>query len=127
MVMVDEFLGLNDGVSSTALEVRGDNIFCDGGYMSECGVIEHIAQSAAARAGFVCRSEGREVPVGFIGAVNNFEISRLPRVGERLVTGLELIQQVYSVSLVRGVTRIGDETVASCKMKIFIQDNESKA
>ena len=53
IVMVDRFLGLEDGISTTCLEVRADNIFCNDGCLNECGVIEHIAQSAAARVGHI--------------------------------------------------------------------------
>lgn len=122
IVMVDHFLGLEDGISTTCLEIREDNIFCDGGRMNECGIIEHMAQSAAARVGHICRQEGREVPLGFIGAVNAFTAARQPEVGETLTTTIEVIQQVFSVSLVRAVSCVDGEEVASCRMKIFLQE-----
>lgn len=122
VVMVDSFAGIDDGISVTGLTIRGDNIFCDGGVMSECGVIEHMAQSAAARTGYVHLEEGREVPVGFIGSVNRFEISRLPHVGETLRTELQIIQEVGAISLIEAATRSGDEVIAQGRMKIFLQN-----
>ena len=121
IVMVDRFLGLEDGISTTCLEVRADNIFCNDGCLNECGIIEHIAQSAAARVGHICRCEGREVPLGFIGAVNAFEASRLPRLGELITTKIEVLQQVFAVSLIRAESYVDGELVAGCKMKIFLQ------
>ena len=56
IVMVDEFLGIEDSVSRTRFTVTQDNIFVDNNKLSECGLIEHIAQSAAARVGYIFRS-----------------------------------------------------------------------
>jgi len=122
IVMVDAFEGFDGNISLTSLTVREDNIFCDDGTMSECGVIEHIAQSAAARTGYLCREEGKEVPVGFIGSVNKFSAERLPVVGEVLRTELEIIQEVGPVSLIEARTKVGEEIIASCRMKIFLKD-----
>ena len=47
IVMVDEFLGIQENLSRTRLTVSKENIFVDNDRMSECGLIEHIAQSAA--------------------------------------------------------------------------------
>lgn len=122
IVMVDTFDGISDGTSVTRLTVREENIFCDGGVMTECGVIEHIAQSAAARTGFIHREAGEEIPVGFIGSVNRFEITRLPKIGETLLTGLRILQEVGAISLVEAETKVGEETIARCRMKIFLQN-----
>ena len=68
MVLVDRFEGIDaEGVSTTGYTVVPAGLFVAGGRMSECGIIEHMAQSAAARIGWCCRAEGRPVPVGFIG------------------------------------------------------------
>ena len=120
--MVDEFCGIDaDGVSTTRFEVREDNIFVDGGEFGECGIIEHIAQSAAARVGYICRRQEREVPLGYIGSVNNLSIVRLPRTGECLQTGIKVLQEVFGVSLIEAVCRAGGEVVAGCRMKIFLE------
>ena len=86
IVMVDRFLGIEDGISRTELYVREDNIFVKDSHLTECGLIEHIAQSAAARVGYVFRSEGQEVPVGYIGSVNKFSIDMLPAIGNVIST-----------------------------------------
>lgn len=123
IVMVDEFLSYDGERSTTALTVREDNIFVDGGRMSECGLIEHVAQSAAARVGWECREKGVGVPLGFIGSVNRFTAERLPLVGERIVTTVEVVQQVFAITLIQAECRIGDETVAQGRMKIFIKED----
>lgn len=121
IVMVDRLTSIEEGVSYTELEVCADNLFVERGVLSECGLIEHIAQSAAARIGYLFRMRGEAVPIGYIGSVNQFALGRLPRVGERLTTSIRVLQEVYQVSLVEAEVRSGDEVVASSRMKIFLE------
>ncbi len=121
IVMVDRLTSIEEGVSYTELEVRADNLFVERGVLSECGLIEHIAQSAAARIGYLFRMRGEAVPIGYIGSVNQFALGRLPRVGERFTTSIRVLQEVYQVSLVEAEVRSGDEVVASSRMKIFLE------
>ncbi len=121
IVMVDRLTSIEEGVSYTKLEVRADNLFVERGVLSECGLIEHIAQSAAARIGYLFRMRGEAVPIGYIGSVNQFALGRLPRVGERLTTSIRVLQEVYQVSLVEAEVRSGDEVVVSSRMKIFLE------
>ncbi len=121
IVMVDRLTSIEEGVSYTELEVRADNLFVERGVLSECGLIEHIAQSAAARIGYLFRTRGEAVPIGYIGSVNQFALGRLPRVGKRLTTSIRVLQEVYQVSLVEAEVRSGEEVVASSHMKIFLE------
>ena len=89
--------------------------------MSECGLIEHIAQSAAARVGFIFKSKQQPIPIGYIGSVNNFELNKLPQVGDDISTTIEIIQEVFNITLIKASCYIGDEEIASCKMKIFLE------
>ena len=100
MVLVDRFEGIDaEGVSTTGYTVVPAGLFVAGGRMSECGIIEHMAQSAAARIGWCCRAEGRPVPVGFIGAVSRLELHDLPRTGVHLRTRLRIVQEIGPLSL----------------------------
>ncbi len=126
IVMVDEFLGIDDGVSKSCLTVRGDNIFVDDGRLSECGLIEHIAQSAAARVGYIFRSRGQAVPIGYIGSVNNFELADSPKVGDTISTTIEVVQEVFNITLIKACCRIGEREIASCRMKIFLESDEAQ-
>lgn len=125
IVMVDEFLGIDDNISKTRLAVRDDNIFVDDGMLSECGLIEHIAQSAAARVGYVFKTNNQEIPIGYIGSVNNFELKEFPKVGEVISTEIEIIQEVFNITLIQAKCYINDVEISSCKMKIFLDNNEA--
>lgn len=121
IVMVDEFLGIDNNVSRTRFTVKEENIFVDDNQLSECGLIEHIAQSAAARVGFIFKSKQQPIPIGYIGSVNNFELNKLPQVGDDISTTIEIIQEVFNITLIKASCCIGDKEIASCKMKIFLE------
>lgn len=121
MVMVDTFLGMDGAVSRTRFTVRADNIFVDDGYFTECGLIEHIAQSAAARVGFICAQKNQSIPIGYIGSVNDFKALGSVEVGNTLETTVEIVQEIFNITLIQAVCMVGDHTVATCKMKIFLE------
>ena len=126
IVMVDEFIGIEGNVSKTRFTVYEENIFVDDNRLSECGLIEHIAQSAAARVGYVCRQNNQPIPIGYIGSVNNFELVEFPNVGENILTTIEIVQEVFNITLIKACCYIDDKEIASCKMKIFLSNNEAK-
>lgn len=119
IVMIDGF----DGEASRGgLTVAEDNIFCRDGEMDECGVIEHQAQTAAARAGYLALCSGGETKIGYIASVRGFRLGRSPRVGERIETEIEVEQEIFGITLLRAVSRCGGKVVAECRMKIYIKE-----
>lgn len=122
MVLVDRFEGIDaEGVSTTGYTVVPVGLFVTGGRMSECGIIEHMAQSAAARIGWCCRAEGRPVPVGFIGAVSRLELHDLPRTGAHLRTRLRIVQEIGPLSLAEVRTEADGRPLAEGNLKIYLQ------
>lgn len=125
IVMVDSFLGISDNISRTCFTVTEENIFVNDGIFSECGLIEHIAQSAAARVGYVFKGRDERIPIGYIGSINDFKFVALPVVGDRIETEVEVIQEVFNITLIQARCFIGNNMAASCRMKIFLSDNEA--
>lgn len=125
-VMVDKLLHCDPQTTTTSLTVREDNIFCDNGIFAEAGLTENIAQTCAARAGNIGNGVGENggVKIGFIGAIRNLEILRLPKLGETLVTQVDTVQEVFNTTLVNATVSIGDAIIATCEMKISMTDKE---
>ena len=122
MVLVDMFDGIDEEeVSHTQLTVRAESLFVEAGCLTECGLIEHMAQSAAARVGWSCLEEKRAVPIGYIGAVSHFTAHRLPGIGSCLHTALRIVQQVGPVSLAELTVEADGEPIAEGWLKIFLQ------
>ena len=118
IVMVDKFFGVQENMSTSGLLVKEDNIFCEDGVLQECGVIEHIAQSAAMRIGYIHISNGTEVPIGFIGSINRLTIDSFPRVGDDLYTEVEVEMEVFDITLLSAKVMLGDRLIAECQMKV---------
>ncbi len=120
--MVDRLTEIDGETAKTVLTVKADNYFIDDdGLFSETGLIEHIAQSASAFAGYVAITAGaKEAPVGYIGEIKRLRVYRRPRVGEELHTSVTMGAEIEGVRIVQGETCVSGETVASTQLKIFI-------
>ena len=125
-VMIDRLVSSDAVYSVTELDVRHDNVFVDNGRMSASGLVENIAQTCAARIGYINLNSGETVKIGVIGSISNLSIARTPQVGEHLVTTIQLIEEVFQVTLVEAVIRCGEEEIARCSMKIALTDIDSK-
>ena len=121
IVMVDSFFGIEENCSYSGLTVTPDNIFCEAGKLQEPGSIEHIAQSAAARIGFIYTRQGAQVPLGFIGSVDKLRIYDLPVVGMKLFTEITVVQEVFDITLIAAQVKADEKLIAECRMKIFIK------
>lgn len=126
IVMVDVFYGLENDYSYSGLTITPDNLFCQDGKFQEAGIIEHIAQSAAARIGYIYRQKNEPIPLGFIGSVDKLTIHCLPEAGQELCTEITIIQEVFDITLIAARVSIAEATVAECRMKIFLEKNEEE-
>src|ERR1700761_8620812 len=119
-VMVDELLFSDDSITKTGFKITPDNVFVINGEFSEAGLMENMAQTAAAGSGNMARIEERPVATGYIGQVKNLQIFALPKVGDELLTETKMEVQVFDAGIVSGRVWCNDELLAQCEMKIFI-------
>lgn len=124
MVLVHELTSRDGDHINTALTVETTNPFVEDGRLLEGGLIEHVAQSVALGMGHEALGDvvGTSPPVGFIGAISRLSIQRLPAVGERLETQVQVTYRMAQVQVVHGQVRCGEEPVAEMEMKVFIMD-----
>ena len=121
MLMVDKLFACDEANVETGLTVSPANIFVyDGGLFSEAGVIEHIAQSAALFAGYNDWINHRPIVLGYIAEIKKFSLEAPAHVGDSLVSRLSVVSQAMNITLMNAVTTINNQTVATCKMKIFM-------
>ena len=118
--MVDALEHSDDKGAATTFTVKAGHIFVSGGALTEPALVENIAQTAAARMGYICRQEQKAVPVGFIGAVQNLRIYALPQTGDTLFTTIHIKNQVFNATIIEGNISVKGKPIASCEMKIFI-------
>jgi len=122
IMMLDAFFEGSETEAFTGLTVQANNMFCVNGLFTEPGIIEHIAQSASALAGYKAFCQQKTAPVGYIGEVKKFRIFRLPAAGEQLKTSVHILSEVLKISLLSAETKSGDDTIATSQMKIFVKE-----
>lgn len=122
-VMIDELVDCTEQSAKTIFRVRKDNLFVKNDLLRESALVENIAQTAAARIGYICRQENKPVPIGYIAAIQNLLIEDLPVTGETLETEITIKNQVMHVTIITGSVKVDDQVVATCEMKIFVHNN----
>lgn len=121
MVMIDRFYGMDEQGSYTGFTIAADNLFCSDGQLDECGIIEHIAQSAAARVGYIYKTKDEPIPLGFIGSVNKMNLYTRPRTGEELHTTIKVEQEIFDITLISATVRVNERLIAEGQLKIFLK------
>jgi len=125
-VMVDRLLYCDMSVTRTQLEIREGNIFNDRGRLSTAGICENIAQTCAARLGYLSLSSGQAVKLGYIGAISNMQVFRTPQTGQTIETEINVLQEVFNITLVHAVVKCADEVIAETDLKIALGDEAAK-
>ncbi len=125
-VLIDRLLEYDDTCAVSELTVRSDNVFIENDSLLAAGLVENIAQTCAARIGYYCLINDLPVNIGLIGAISNLEIIRSPRVGERIVTTIEVLEEMLQITLVKAVVKSGTEELAFANMKIALTEIGSK-
>ena len=124
-VMIDRLVSSDKVYSVTELEVKSDNVFVENGKLTAAGLVENIAQTCAARIGYINLSSGQTVKIGVIGSISDMNIVRTPKVGEHLVTTIQLLEEVFQMTLVEAVVRSNEEELVRGRMKIALTDIDS--
>lgn len=119
-VMIDALISSGENSTETVFEVREDNIFAADGFLSEAALVENIAQTAAAHAGYITQQKNIPILIGYIGAIKDLLVLRLPKISDTLETQILIKTQVFDVTVVTGTVRCKEEILAQCEMKIFI-------
>ncbi|WP_213087011.1 3-hydroxyacyl-ACP dehydratase [Chitinophaga agrisoli] len=120
VVMISGILFAEGKLTRTGLQISPDNIFVQDGVLTPPGLMENIAQTAAARAGYQALQENTAVPMGYIGAVKDLEIFELPPAGAFIETTTEVGHEVFNATMVTGKVTWNGKLMAQCEMKIFI-------
>lgn len=120
-VMIDELVSADDIDTITRFTVRENHLFVENGYFTEPGLIENMAQTAAASTGSKAYVAGEPAPVGFIGALKGLVITSLPQVGETIETKITLLHIIGNAHVAGGIIHLNGQEIARCEFKIFLQ------
>ncbi|WP_339864425.1 3-hydroxyacyl-ACP dehydratase [uncultured Algoriphagus sp.] len=120
MVMISRVMAYSKEGIQTELDITSENIFVSKDQFTVSGMLENIAQTAAALVGVEAREQGEEVPLGFIGGINKVKVFGFAAATETIVTKVEILQEVFNITLIRGKCFNLDKLLLECEMKIVI-------
>jgi predicted hotdog family 3-hydroxylacyl-ACP dehydratase len=122
-VMISRLVQFDMVRTVTETDIAADNLFVDEGHFSASGLIENIAQTCAARLGYVNKYiEQKGVQQGFIGAVRNLKVMALPKVGDTISTTVDVRDEVFGMTLADAVVKMGDQILLTTEIKIAVKE-----
>lgn len=132
-VMIGTLVHFDHELTVTETQVKADNIFVDectsesnegeNRCFSASGLMENIAQTCAARIGYVNKYILKKgIQLGFIGAVRNFEVFALPRVGDIITTRVKVKEEVFGMTLAEATICCQGKMLVSTEMKIAVRN-----
>ncbi len=126
MVMVDEVLEASETKIISRFNISPENVLCEGDFLGEAGIVENIAQTSAAGVGLSMaeKDENAEPPIGFIGALKNLMIYKLPKVNSAIQTEVTLLHRIMDASVIEGKVFQEGNLIAECEMKIFLKSTK---
>lgn len=123
--MVGKLVSFEMEKTVTQTMVCASNLMVENGEFSAAGVIENIAQTCAVRIGYINKYIlKRGINLGFIGAIRNLKLHRLPRVGQTIQTTILTVEEVFGMTLVTATVCTDNEIIAEAEMKIAVSERE---
>ncbi len=121
-VMVSRLVHLDDVRTICETDIHADNIFVEQGRFSASGLIESIAQTCAARMGYINKILlKRDVQIGFIGAIRNLEVYALPKAGRQITIIVDVKDEVFGITLASAAVKDSERMLMSTEIKIAIK------
>lgn len=124
-VMISSLVRFDMQTTVTETVVSADNLFVEDDVFTAPGIVENIAQTCAARIGYVNKYILKKgIQLGFIGAIRDLKVKQLPKVGDTITTTISVIDSVFGMTLVDAVVLNNSAEVASAQMKIAVKESE---
>ncbi|MBQ8608459.1 MAG: pseudouridylate synthase [Bacteroidaceae bacterium] len=122
-IMVDQLKHFDMKRIVTSTKIYSDNIFVKSNKMSPSGLIENMAQTCAARIGYINKYILKKgIQIGFIGAVRDFVVHQLPKVDDVIYTEIDVQEEVFGMILVSASIKTTESVCATAELKIAIKE-----
>ncbi len=120
MVMIDTLVYAGEKSAGGKLFISETNLFCQEGYLQEAGMIEFIAQTAAAWTGYLQREAGKPVNLGYIGSIKNLVVSSLPAVNTEIASEIVVDSELLGYTIITGKVLQSGNVLMQCEMRIKV-------
>lgn len=119
-VLVDKLISCENNIIISRFKIPKKHPLVHNGRLSEGGLTENIAQTAAAGNGFEAFENGAEIPKGFIAGIKNLKFEQLPLSESQIETKVYQLGKVLDYNLIKGEIFLEGELISSCEMKIYV-------
>lgn len=120
MVMIDRLTHSGDKSARGRLFIKESNLFCHSGHLQEAGLIEFIAQTAAAYVGYLKLSVQKEVNLGFIGVIKNLVIHSLPSINTEVQAEIIVENELLGFTIITGKIFQNNSVIAEGELRILM-------
>lgn len=122
-IMVHRLDHFDEGVVVCSFTIKKENVFVDNNTFTASGLIENVAQTCAARIGYINKYIlKKDIQIGFIGAVRNMDIVCLPKVGTDITTEIVVQEEVMGITLATATVTSQGIKLATAEIKIAIKE-----
>lgn len=123
VVMIEKLTYADDKSAKGRLFVKESNVFCHNAYFQEAGLIECIAQTAAAYTGYLRMLSNEKIKPGYIGAIKNLVIHSLPVINSEIHSEIVVENEILGCVIITGKIIQNDSILAECEMRIFLYES----
>jgi predicted hotdog family 3-hydroxylacyl-ACP dehydratase len=124
MVMIDTLVHAGEKSAGGKLFISADNIFCRDGKLQEAGMVEFVAQTAAAWTGYLQREAGRPVSLGYIGSIKNLVVNSLPAGNTEITSEIVVDSELLGYTIITGRVIQSGNVLMQCEMRIKVDSSQ---
>jgi len=126
-LFVDELTDFNyeTYACKTSFLISENTLLVESNCLTEAGLLENIAQTCAVQIGFVNKYIlKKDIQIGFIGAVKNLKITNFARLGDKLETTIEILNEFADMKIAYCKVYVENQVIAEGELKIALKPNE---
>ena len=123
-VMISSLLSCSYERTVTRFLIQEDNVFVEDGRLVPEGLVENIAQTCAARIGFINKYIlHKPVSVGYVCALKDFKVQKTPVAGETIETEINLKGEFGTMLMVDAIVKSDGNMLAEGSMVIALDES----
>lgn len=124
-VMISSLLSCSYERTVTRFLIQEENVFVEDGKFVPEGLVENIAQTCAARIGFINKYIlHKPVSVGYVCALKDFKVVETPAVGVAIETEINLKGEYGTMLMVDAVVKSDGNMIAEGSMVIALDEDK---
>lgn len=124
-ILITALIASDKKETISQFKIDPNHVLVDNNLLTEGGLIEHIAQTAAAGLAYQENSldemEANEPKIGYLGQVKNLKIHQLPSAGEVIETKTTNVTQIMNAHIVQAEVFLKDILIAEAEVRVFVQ------